>query len=182
MTNGVRSRCACAKAEYVHVFLASLKRKVTQSLCVVVYPVRAVSREGLWLPSATSPNGPELCACCPVLASSFLPYSLPMTCRVKRICQMSISRCRIYDVVRQSSSDFYSRLRKAASRPPGKRHQSRSRIRRPSRHQLVDRSDLRVLLPEKVDFFIPCVHSFTSIKAHDRSACDSQLQGLVTTD
>lgn len=135
------------------------KKKVTQSLCVVVYPVRAVSREGLWLPSATSPNGPELCACCPVLASSFLPSSLPTARRVKRICQMSISRCRIYDVVRQSSSGFYSLLRKAASRPPGKRHQSRSRIRRPSRHQLVDRSDLRVLLPEKVDFFYP-LHPF----------------------
>jgi len=59
----------------------------------------------------------------------------------KRICRMSISRCRIYGAVRQSSRGSYLRSRKAGSRPPW--HKSRrSRIRRPSQQPSGDRSKM----------------------------------------
>jgi len=62
----------------------------------------------------------------------------------KCICQMSISRCRIYDAARQSLRGYlqYLRSRKAASRPPP--HKSRrSRIRRPSQQPSRDRSKVQ---------------------------------------
>ena len=136
-TNGALSRCACAKVVYVSLSFFSLS---TCSLFVISLSRACRSlRKPLAAHHFISPWAKALCVVVIRFPSlrvlTVAKMSMPR--RAKRICQMSISRCRIYGTARQSSSGSYSRWRKVASHTPGKRRKSWSRIRRPDR-QLSD--------------------------------------------
>ena len=139
--NGAQSRCACAKAAYVPEsrLFSSTQLPLMR---VVVDPVRAVSRESIRMPGAASTYGPKLRAL-PVQPASSLFFSesrMFISFRAKRICRMNISRWRICAVVRRSSSDSCSQLRKVASR-----RRSRIRIQRTPSRLSRDRSKVAVL-------------------------------------